>query len=37
MLATPHIDHYAKATQANWQAYCDRHGYEFVVWRETVL
>ena len=37
MLATPHIDHYAKATQANWQAYCDRHGYQFVCWRETVL
>ncbi len=37
MLATPHIDHYAKATQANWQAYCDRHGYQFVCWHETVL
>jgi hypothetical protein len=37
MLATPHIDHYAKATQANWQAYCDRHGYRFVCWREPLL
>lgn len=37
MLATPHIDHYAKATQANWGAYCDRHGYQFVCWQETVL
>ena len=37
MLATPHIDHYAAATQANWQAYCDRHGYAFTCWRDAVL
>ncbi len=37
MLATPHIDYYAEATQANWGAYCDRHGYRFTCWRETVL
>lgn len=37
MLATPHIDHYAAATRANWQAYCDRHGYQFTCWREAVL
>ncbi|MBW1831668.1 MAG: hypothetical protein JRJ10_08205 [Deltaproteobacteria bacterium] len=37
MLATPHIDGYAGATRANWQAYCDRHGYEFTCWREAVL
>jgi hypothetical protein len=37
MLATPHIDHYAEATRANWQAYCDRHGHRFVCWREAVL
>jgi len=37
MLATPHIDYYAGATQANWQAYCDRHGYRFTCWREAVL
>ncbi|MCJ9428831.1 putative nucleotide-diphospho-sugar transferase [Kordiimonas marina] len=37
MLATPNIDYYADTTKANWQAYCDRHGYEFTVWREPVL
>ena len=37
MLATAHIDYYATATQANWQAYCDRHGYKFTRWREAVL
>ena len=37
MLATSHIDHYALATRANWQAYCDRHGYRFVCWPEAVL
>lgn len=37
MLATPHIDYYAGATRANWQAYCDRHGYGFTCWREAVL
>jgi hypothetical protein len=37
MLATPHIDGYAGATRANWQAYCDRHGYQFTCWREAVL
>ncbi|MGB5694821.1 MAG: hypothetical protein WBM46_04140 [Polyangiales bacterium] len=37
MLATPNIDHYAAATQANWQSYCDRHGYAFTCWREVVL
>ncbi|MBW1875585.1 MAG: hypothetical protein JRI98_09420 [Deltaproteobacteria bacterium] len=37
MLATRQIDHYAAATQANWRAYCDRHGYEFTCWRDAVL
>ncbi len=37
MLATPHIEYYAAATRANWQAYCDCHGYEFMCWREAVL
>ncbi len=37
MLATPHIDHYAAATRVNWQAYCDRHGYQFTCWRKAVL
>ena len=37
MLATPEIDYYAQATQANWRAYCERHGYQFTCWRDVVL
>lgn len=37
MLATSNIDYYASATEANWRAYCDRHGYRFIRWRETVI
>ena len=37
MLATPEIDYYAAATKANWCAYCERYGHQFVCWRETVL
>ncbi len=37
MLATPNIDYYAAETRANWQSYCDRHGYRFICWREVLL
>ncbi|WP_321395638.1 hypothetical protein [Emcibacter sp.] len=31
MLATPNIDYYANETKRNWRAYCERHGYNFIV------
>ncbi|WP_417320899.1 hypothetical protein [Emcibacter sp.] len=31
MLATPNIDYYAIETKKKWQAYCNRHGYNFIV------
>ncbi|WP_020400595.1 hypothetical protein [Kordiimonas gwangyangensis] len=37
MLATPEIDYYADDTSENWRSYCQRHGYNFVLWREAVL
>lgn len=37
MLATPNIDYYATKTRKSWEDYSERHGYNFICWRETVL
>lgn len=37
MFATHHIDYYAQTTAADWRAYCDRHGYRFVYWRDILI
>ncbi|MAU41508.1 MAG: hypothetical protein CMF31_07785 [Kordiimonas sp.] len=37
MLATHHIDYYAERTKASWQAYCDKHGYNFIVYEDKIL
>lgn len=36
-LATPEVAHWTAAPIANWQAYCDKHGYPFTVYDRKLL